>query len=212
MRKRLQALALATAAFALPAGAAEIVPLSYSFDQPTSCGSYCYHDETGRQLIDGAYGVEGWAVNLGNGNAYEWVGWVYRPVVHIDFDLGAAHAIGSISIGTTQDAVNDVVLPSIDISYWNGSSFVLLQSLNVPESSANDRPVFSLLPHGFLTLSGLATTAQQWRVTARFSADGPWTFIDEVDFYGAPIPEPSTYALMALGLAAVGGLARRRRG
>ncbi len=35
--------------------------------------------------------------------------------------------------------------------------------------------------------------------------------IDDVSLDVTPIPEPSTYALMLLGLAGVGALARRRR-
>ncbi len=207
LSKPLRAAALAAAP--LLSLAAEVVPVSYTFDQATSCGSYCYHDETRTQLTDGQYGVEGWGVDLGNGNAYEWVGWLYNPVINMDFNLGSAQSIDSIKVGSTQDALWDVTLPSLSVSYWNGSTWVLAQSLVVPPGSANDRGYLSPLPHGFLTLSGLGINAQYIRVTA--TANGPWTFVDEVDFFTARVPEPATYALMALGLACVAALARRRR-
>lgn len=58
----------ALASFSLTASAgAEILPLGYGFDRYTACGTFCYHDSTGTQLIDGQYGVAGWGVDLGNG-------------------------------------------------------------------------------------------------------------------------------------------------
>jgi hypothetical protein len=207
-------------AFGLSLGAAtvhatEIVPLSYTFDQTTDCGTYCYFDGTSPftiagELTDGKYGAEGWAADLGNGNAAEWVGWANKPLVNIDFNFGAVTHINTISVGTTQDRLDDVVLPSIDVYKWNGSSWDFVAGLVVPEDAANDRPAYStLMPHAFLTLSNLDIDASEIRVAAKFSSDGPWTFVDEVDFYDtAPVPEPTTLALMAGGLAAV---IRRRR-
>lgn len=63
----------------------EVVPESYTFDQPTNVGSYEYHDWTGVQLIDGQYGGDKYSFDLGNGRAYEWLGWSRKPVVNIDF-------------------------------------------------------------------------------------------------------------------------------
>lgn len=38
-----------------------------------------------------------------------------------------------------------------------------------------------------------------------------YAYTANVDGYAAPVPEPQTWALMALGLAAVGGIVRSRR-
>jgi len=215
MKRTLIALSLATACFASLASAAEVVPVSYTFDQSTACGSYCYHDEGSGQLTDGIYGVEGWAADLGNGNAQEWVGWVNTPIVNIDFHFGMAVDISEVRIGTTQDSVSDVVLPSVAVfSSIDGLAWSLVSQLSVPESSTNDRSYFGLGPHTTLTLSGLGiTNVSYMRVALSESADGPWTFTDEVDFIGAAaaVPEPETYAMLLGGLGILGFAVRRQR-
>lgn len=215
MKRTLIGLSLATACFASQVGAAEIVPVSYSFDQATGCGTYCYHDESGGQLTDGVYGVEGWGVNLGNGNAQEWVGWLFRPVVNIDFHFATAVDISEVRIGTTQDNVSDVVLPSVTVfKSIDGLAWSLVSELSVPESSTNDRNYLGLDPHTTLTLSGLGITNVSYvRVALSESFNGPWTFIDEVDFIGTvtAVPEPETYAMLLGGLGILGIAVRRQR-
>jgi hypothetical protein len=198
--------------------ASEIVPVSYTFDKPTGTGTYSYYDGSSHtspsftELTDGKYGREGWTLDLGSGHAAEWVGWYQTPVVNIDFSFEAPVAIDSIQVGTTQDKVFDVVLPSLSVSYWTGSSWVQAASLTVPENTANNRSDSSTLPHGFLTLSNLGITASKVRVTAKHSLDGPWTFMDEVDIYGsAPVPEPASLPLTLLGLGVVAGALRMRQ-
>lgn len=188
------------------ASAAQVSPVSYSFDQSTSCGSFCYNDTaTPSKLTDGLVGVAGWATNGGT----EWDGWNSKPLVNIDFNFGTAKSISSVTIGSTQDSLGDVVLPSYDIfSSSNGSNWILVQSLIVPPSSANDNSPFSTAPHGFFTLSGLGINSQYVRVAA--IANGPWTFIDEVSFQGGTVPEPAAWALMVVGFGLVGAAARRR--
>lgn len=214
MKHPLIGLSLAAAWLSGMAGAADLVPVGYTFDQATGCGTYCYHDEGGGQLTDGIYGVEGWAVDLGNGNAQEWVGWINQPVVNIDFRFAAAVNVSEIRIGTTQDNTADVVLPSVDVyASGDGVAWSLVAQLSVPESSTNDRDYMGLGPHTTLTLSGLGiANASFVRVALLHSFNGPWTFADEIDFTGTPsVPEPETYAMLLGGLGLLGVAVRRQR-
>lgn len=196
-------------ALGLAQAATEVLPTGYTFDQPTSCGTYCYHD-SGVELTDGRYGRAGWAANLGNGAAAEWVGWAYQPVVNIDFTFSGLVAVDTVAFGTTQNQVNDVVLPSLEVFAWVGGAWQSAGVLYTPENSANDVDALSTSPHGFLTLSGLGIVSDRIRVQARFSADGPWTFVDEVDFY-APVPEPAQAWMVLVALPVVWAARRLRR-
>jgi hypothetical protein len=197
--------------------ATEIVPVSYTFDKQTDTGTYSYYDGSSHtspsftELTDGKYGREGWTLDLGSGHAAEWVGWNNDAYVNIVFTFAGPVAIDSIQVGTTQDRLDDVVLPTIDVRYWNGSGWVPAAYLSVPENAANNRSDTSPLPHGFLTLSNLGITATKVLVSAQHSNNGPWTFIDEVDFYGAPVPEPASLPLTLLGLGVVAGALRMRQ-
>lgn len=193
----LAALFASSAVFAAP-----ITPVSYTFDQATACGTWCYHDAGLTKLTDGVVGNAGWAVNAGQ----EWDGWVYQPVVNIDFNFGSVVGIDSVAIGSTQDNLYDVALPSFTVSQWSGSNWVAVGSIINPASSANDHSPYDTSAHNFYTLSNLGISSQYVRVTAL--ANGPWTFVDEVKFTTA-VPEPETYALMGLGLVAL--IARRRQ-
>ncbi len=172
--------------------AVEIVPQSYIFDQSTDVGSYQYHDWTGRQLIDGYYGIAPWSADLGNGNAYEWVGWNAKPTVNIDFDFGSIAWINKILVGTVQDNLTDVVIPSVYLYSSNDKiTWNFITSQIIPESSAYDNTYQTLV------FDGMGIYSRYIRVSARFSSDGPWTFLDEVDFYQTiPLPEPSTTSMM----------------
>ncbi len=189
----------------------EILPNSYSFDKATDTGSYSYHDWTEDQLIDGNYGIAPWSADLGNGHAYEWVGWINDTPVNIDFDFGTSTQIDTIKIGSVQDHLADVVLPSINIfSSADNSSWSLVDLLFVPESTTNNNS------YRTFQFDNLGINDQYVRVSLLHSLDGPWTFVDEVDFFqeqgNNSIPEPTTVSLLGIGLVGlVGAEVRRRR-
>lgn len=180
---------------------------SYTFDQTTDIGSYEYHDPNFSKLTDGIVGNAGWALNEG----VEWVGWRNKPVVNIDFDFGSAKLISFISIGSTQDRLDDVALPSFEIYTLEGGNWVSKGSIINPPSSANDHSSVDSSEHQFYSYSfSTPITNQYIRVAAK--ANGPWIFVDEVSFRAAtPVPEPESYAMLIAGLGLMGAVARRRK-
>lgn len=199
-------LAGSISAHALPL--VEINPVSYSFDKATDSGSYNYSDWGGVQITDGHYGTAPWYADLGNGPAYEWVGWVHDARVNIDFDLGSATNINKINIGTVQDHVNDVVIPSAELfSSLDGVTWSSLSSIYSPESPLNNNL------HKTLEFDNLSATSQYFRISLMHSLNGPWTFVDEVDFYQdvAAVPEPSVAILIATGFIGLIGFSRSKK-
>lgn len=206
------AAAVAAIAIAAPARAAEINPLGYTFNGAvTDCGTYCYTDASGTELIDGVLGNEGW------GNPPEpWVGWT-DETVSIDFDFGAGFTFASVAVGTTQDDPTDVVIPSLDLFSSNdGLAWTSRGSIFSPPDNANNRDYLSSAPHGFLTFSGLNFTSRYIRLTATNMGTDPstWIFLDEVDFDGVRagvVPEPGAWLLMLTGFFCLGGMLRASR-
>ena len=154
-----------------------VVPLSYGMDvMPHSS----YSDNTGRQLNDDQVGVSGYNVNLGQGNAYEWLGWNSNQV-NVDFDFGRTTLIDTVKVGATQDEyTTNVTLPSIEVFQRVGDSWVSAGTLLVPQSSANNKGTYSTEPRRSLDLSGLNIQSRYVRVSLK--GNGSWIFVDEIDF------------------------------
>ncbi|HLZ76839.1 PEPxxWA-CTERM sorting domain-containing protein [Phenylobacterium sp.] len=195
---------------AMAANAGQVTPASYTFTPGANCGSFCYLDPGFTKLTDGVIGDAGWEVD----GAAPWVGWNVggAGLVNIDFDFGSSKTIDSVSVGSTQDNLGDVVLPSLNIySSNNDLTWVLAGSLVVPPSDANDRYVFDTGPHVWLDVNSLGIDARYVRVQE--VSNGPWAFTDEVRFAngGGAVPEPASWALMIGGFGLAGAALRRRR-
>ena len=158
----------------------ELSPHSYSFDQETGVGAFEYNDEKGNQLVDGKRGSDQfWYDNLGNGPAYEWVGWLHKPVVNIDFSFGQLFHFDSVTIGSIQDHSDDVVIPNIELLISSdGVSWSSIASVINPETEQNN------YARQDITITNLNTYQTSLvRVSLKHALDGPWTFVDEIDFF-----------------------------
>lgn len=204
MRRFHQLAAAAAFATLTQLNPAQAAAPTYTFDQATACGTWCYHDPSNTKLTDGIVGNRGWALNAGT----EWVGWRNISEVNITFQFAGPMNFSSVSVGTTQDNLSDVVVPSFTLWAYLGGSWTQQAVITNPASNANDSSSGDAGPHLVFTFSGLNVTTDQLRLTA--SANGPWTFVDEVSFNAAPVPEPETWAMLLAGLGLV-GLARRKR-
>ena len=196
---------------ATAASASPVTPVSYTFAPGANCGQFCYLDPGFAKLTDGVTGFAGWGIN----DAAPWVGWRVEAggIVNIDFNFGAARQIDLVSVGTTQDSLVDVVLPSLKIfSSSDGLFWIQAGALIVPPSTANNRATFTdHSPHVWLDVGALGINAQFVRVQE--VSNGPWAFTDEVRFDGAAagVPEPASWALMIGGFGLAGAALRRRR-
>jgi hypothetical protein len=184
-----------------PAHAQFVTPANYSYSNPpegtAQGGSFNYFDESGVQLIDSILGDNNWAADLGNGPAFEWVGWINaNPTITFNF-------AGQVNITEFQIGLNNFggggVTPPTSITIDG-----IVHNLTGSEIPAGQR--------GFVNFSQAfsGTTVQ---ILLSDSGSGNWIFTDEIRFRGtasATAPEPTTLALFGLG-AGIGYVRRRRR-
>ncbi len=155
-------------------------------------GSYNYFDDTGSQLIDGVYGANDFSADLGNGNAYEWVGWkTANPVMTFTFSSPVIINQVGIDFNRNEGAAGIYLPPTVTIA---GTDFPVDPNA-IPDAT-----------RGTLFFAG-SWSGPTLTLTLTDNDPTRWLFVDEVTFDGVVVPEPSARALLA---GALGLLALRR--
>lgn len=170
---------------AATATAALVIPTSYMATPGEGIaqgGSYNYFDDTGTQLTDGIFGINDWTANLGNGHAYEWVGWQNAEPT-MTFNFASSVTLDQVIIGFNRASNAGIYLPA---TVTIGSSVFTLTRSELTDGTRGD-----LIFNGSWTGSTL---------TVQLADGGPgWIFVDEIRFQAIPEPGAVT-AVAALGL------------
>ncbi len=118
-----------------------------------------------------------WTLNLGKGNAYEWVGWAGKTA-EVDFKFPKARLTKLVRLGLDNYISGGVYEPTqVDVLFSNDG--VTWSTAQVYKLSDSTLPAILAGKRGDITLNFSAVTAQWLKV--RFY-NSSWTFLDEVAF------------------------------
>ncbi len=203
----------------LPAAAQTVSPTRYDVRNGYT-SNYSYWDDTYNgsgnthldgaaltnglgQLTDGVIGGAHYDDNLGNGPAYEWVGWNSPVTIHFFFN--APVTFSNIALRMVQNEAGIIPPSSINFTF------------------SDDGSNFGNAVNYALTPSELSAATAQW-ITAPTPRTGQYVnvsfsdgipFLSEVTFTGTQsteTPEPGSLALLVgMGLSVAGGLFLKRR-
>src|SRR5271165_5533185 len=145
------------------------------------------------KLTDGVIATQPWYDVSNVAGTGEYVGWtLVNPT--IDFNFASNVTVGEIKLYVDNSHVGGVTAP--DVVTIDGTIY--------------DNPSWQFAsPPELIDLTGLHLTGDT--VTVRLHIPTQWVFLSEAQFYSGAVPEPSTWAMMALAFAGLGFLAARRR-
>jgi len=152
------------------------------------------------QLTDGIVGNDDWRDDLGNGPAFEWVGWWGSVDPTITFDFGRDVTFESTEIHINNSGIGSTTMfASADFSFSNdGVNFSDDLLYTTPPDEFADPSA------RFITID-TPRTARYLRVTLDHSSY--WLFVSEFRFTG--VPTPASWLLLPFG--ALLCTSRRRR-
>jgi hypothetical protein len=179
-------------------GAQSVIPTSYvatPAEGTNQGGAYNYYDDTGNKLTDGIYGVNDWSANLGNGPAYEWVGWRFTDPV-ITFQFSAPVTINQMGIDFNLNQSASILLPS---TVTIGGTEFTVDPNAIPDDTRG-----TLYFNGNWIGSSLTVDLTDCNTS-------DWIFVDEITFSDVAVPEPSVCVLLAGGFGLLVLCQRRRK-
>lgn len=176
--------------------AAILTVSSYSYNTAPHAS---YPDTGGIELTDGITDTTLWGVpNPPVIDAGPVVGW-FNADPDITFNFDSTVNVNSITLWfADSEGSAGVGLPTSVGIFENGVIDLGDFAVTNPAGSGTTVPI---------TINGLNTTGNSFRIEA--TRDFQWTMLSEVQFEGAVVPEPSTYALI-LGTATFLFIARKR--
>lgn len=214
------AVSLALFTCAGSAAAQFVQPVSYSMPNgmgQASGGTFNYWDDTYTgsgstdvdasplsgglgQLTDSILGGDDWASNLGNGPAYEWVGWRnINPIIVLDF--GSPQVLSRIDVHVNNLNSGGVsIFDTVRVGFSNDLNlgFANFQSITTSAADRADNAA------RFYPLNISQEQGAHRFVQLEFTRTNQWLFLSEI----RAVPTPGALALLPLGALA---LTRRRR-
>jgi len=161
-----------------------LIPFTYTADGGQS-GGLPYTDETGGQLNDGDHGTDVWAEDLGNGPAYEWIGWQnVEPTIVLN--LGdPPKKIGAVLIHANNSGVDGVVGPArvLFAASQNGSVYGPDRVVEVPVGGTGSI---------WIRIEGDPEEVRYIRLRLQDDKPNKWTFISEIQVTKPGEPAPAS--------------------
>lgn len=203
----------AVAVLLLGAGvmASEVVPISYTAPPGDPSWSWWYYsDETGQQLTDGIHGPP-WSGEPGfpgeneeTWRMYDWVAWDSHPVSLV-FDLPSSSLLSRIDLYTGRATTASIFIPhSVTIAALASSGeWTTVTVRDYDDTQFTDASRHTLTIH----IEPVAAS----RIKVDLVPTARWVFLDEVDFFSEPVPEPSSLLSLLCGLGGIGGVMWRRK-